>query len=676
MTTRADIAAQMILLATRKTQLQSDIEAWACGTATGGPGGDGRYPFANPDGSTFLCPSPAQIDAVLRIDTTAPATLALEPVAATFAPWGAQIAAWAAGSATGGPGGDGRYPFAQPGGGTSLLACPAALTAMAAAAGGSADMVLAEATALTGWMQRMANWSLGTRDGGPNSNGTFPFPQSDGTTLMVRCFDRIIADASGGLNVPQARLRLITTDLAFGPQVGQPATDPNGPSGSTFHQEITLETPFTTPRLIFMNHLGVPITIGPVKVATAAARGGTGNGLTWHTVTVGGQAVFTIPAGENVSSNSGFANNPAYVESDPVTLTSAERADYPAFGLLLVRTFLPAALVNMPLQSEYAPVFRSLYWVNQRDGRTWTSWRVDGDHVSDIATMPALGEETNRWPCAVVKVTSTQSGGRTGTVVQPGDSIQNGGEAGAGAHIWKALQMAGTQAVPFGFVNMGWIGQSTTLYLRRAQKLFPILRPTLACFVGWSPNDNPAPTDVDLARFKANVDAFLALCVQYEVTPMLGTATPTGSYTLAQDNRRKDFNDYVRGKAGVALICDYEPVISDGGSPARFKPGLFVDDLHPSPEGYTAMGAVDAVQMKRVFELQARRFLPVDQTPYSAAVGGSALEGDGVQLHAADSFAAIIAGDARTDTGSQAHPPPAYSFFFGGNASANNGVTP
>lgn len=77
---------------------------------------------------------------------------------ATLKAWFAAVIAWAAGSATGGANGDGRYPLPDGEGGTSLVPCPAKLAALAGA--GGSGVVPSGVTATTGPLCVILSWSV------------------------------------------------------------------------------------------------------------------------------------------------------------------------------------------------------------------------------------------------------------------------------------------------------------------------------------------------------------------------------------------------------------------------------------------------------------------------------------------------------------------------------------
>lgn len=62
MTTWAEAAAYMVDVVGRLSALQGQLQAWTTGTVDGGPNGDGRYPFTQPDGYILLVPCPAKLN--------------------------------------------------------------------------------------------------------------------------------------------------------------------------------------------------------------------------------------------------------------------------------------------------------------------------------------------------------------------------------------------------------------------------------------------------------------------------------------------------------------------------------------------------------------------------------------------------------------------------------------
>jgi hypothetical protein len=670
MTSWAQAAAEMIRLTDRLGTFRVDLRGWAAAQS-------GSYSFTRPDGAAFELASVPLVVATINAKPDGAAAAAIVSAIAAIAALADELDDWSNGTASGGPGGDGLYPVSQPGGVAFLLPSEERVEQLyGELSNNAASRMIVVVEALASLLGELANWASGTADGGPDGNGLYPFVQPDGTVIKLPSLPLILADAIE-IQSP-ARLRRVENRIAFAPQTGSCVDDANTPGvGTTWHQMMTLETGFTRPQIMFENHLDVPVTIGPIKAATAAnVDEGFGNDLVWQFVLFDGVPMVTIPAGLSVSSNTGIANNPALALSDPIDITSAPRTDLPARGLLLLRTFLPQTIERLPLQADYTTPPYIPLGPYEENGRTWWSWRADGDHVTDTRAYPADAQLTNRWPCVAVVATSTHPGGRCAILVNPGDSIQNGGYGGMGGHVYKAMGLVNGHTLPLGFVGMGWIGQSSTLYLRRAQRMFPILKPHIAFYTAWSPNDDPSPDAGDVVVFKANLEAFLDLCDGHGVTPILGTATPMDDIDAAQDALRREVNDYIRAKAGKVLVADYEPVIATAATPARYKPGLGADVWHPTPEGYVAMGEVDAARLQQIIDLQFARFVPAGNPPYTKLYGGSALTGAGVGAHAVPEHDPLLGADARTGVGIAEYDGPLPVPVFGVDARVNSSEIP
>ena len=460
-------------------------------------------------------------------------------------------------------------------------------------------------------------------------------------------FNQIGSTVADQLGLPATQLRRTGRHIAFGAQTGSPVSDVNDAAGYTYHQMMVLETPFDQVQLLFENNLTTgDQTIGPVKICTIASLDvGYANDEDWTPVTFGAATTVTVP-------NASVAGDPQYVLSDPITLTSAERTDFPARSILLVRTYIPAATSPQSLQAETSTDIAPL-WPNDLSGRVWASWRATGDGVTDPTTFSATPTKKNRWPCVAARVRSTHAAGRAATVVNPGDSLHQGPLGGTTAHVWQGVKAATLPTLPLGFVNMAWNGQNSTAYLARAVRLFPILLPEIAFYVAYSPNDALNPTQATADTAIVNLEAFLGLCRRTLTLPILGTAVPRDSYTEAEDMIRQQVNAYVRELGGRYMVVDYDALITDGQIPANINPDLAQGDgLHVTPIGDRIMAAPDAAALKRIMATQFQRFLPTGSgDPFEAIYGGMGGYDIGMSTTAAPFFVPVYGGDAAENTG-------------------------
>ncbi|HEX7820629.1 MAG TPA: hypothetical protein VF463_08415 [Sphingobium sp.] len=146
MTTWAEAADQMIAVVSRLATFQGELQAWTSGTITGGPNGDGAYPFTQPDGIVTLIPCPAKLSAQLAgkydglfADGVAQQAEVRTWLTASDAAFD-QIRAWLTGVRFGGTFADGRYPVTLSSGTTVYVACPDRIQMLAVAAVDPADL--------------------------------------------------------------------------------------------------------------------------------------------------------------------------------------------------------------------------------------------------------------------------------------------------------------------------------------------------------------------------------------------------------------------------------------------------------------------------------------------------------------------------------------------------------
>jgi hypothetical protein len=116
----------------------------------------------------------------------------------------------------------------------------------------------------------------------------------------------------------------------------------------------------------------------------------------------------------------------------------------------------------------------------------------------------------------------------------------------------------------------------------------------VATMFPWSPNDGNAAGSAPWAlnNFRFQVFAFIAECRKYGVKPIVVTQPPSSTITDgASDLIRIAINAEIRELTLQRIsVADFDAVLSDGATPARYKTGLTnTDNQHPSSAGHEAM---------------------------------------------------------------------------------------
>ena len=149
--------------------------------------------------------------------------------------------------------------------------------------------------------------------------------------------------------------------------------------------------------------------------------------------------------------------------------------------------------------------------------------------------------------------------------------------------------------------NAGYSAQTSAQFLLRAQDLIPLVKPSIAVYAAFSPNDHTGTITqaaVDAERYRTSV--FVRLCQDNGVLPVLWTGLPAASakaWNAASDNIRKAYNAELKATyAGVALVVDMDAAMSDGASPANIIATKTGDGLHPNDAGYADMATAFKAQ--------------------------------------------------------------------------------
>jgi lysophospholipase L1-like esterase len=108
---------------------------------------------------------------------------------------------------------------------------------------------------------------------------------------------------------------------------------------------------------------------------------------------------------------------------------------------------------------------------------------------------------------------------------------------------------------------------------------------------------NDAYEKIPLESVSANFKAMDACCRQSGITPILGLPTP--SLLLEEEQFLTEYRNWLKSYAnekGILVVDFYSPFLN------RIKAGqganLFVDEVHPSIEGYALMGEVAIRSLK------------------------------------------------------------------------------
>ena len=367
-------------------------------------------------------------------------------------------------------------------------------------------------------------------------------------------------------------------------------------NSATFTYALTMQfdQPFDAIRPILMHCDPTPVPGVKFCVASNPNYAGDklGNSLTWVQGTFAGSATGTLTAGTTA--------RPTPLVGDLTPCPSVARSDGGSGYMAVVRVMIPTG-GTLPLSTH--SVADIGLWSGFANNAAYSD-RWAGDGVTTPASYAAGGSRADS-PIWGVEVLSR---GRVISVIEFGDSITRGqGKSVNDCYSWGELaaQAATERAAGISVLNgnAGYSGQKTWEYLPRAQDLIPLLKPSIAVYPAFSPNDvtggNPLTQSVlDAARYRTSV--FVRLCQDNGVLPVLWTGLPAASaktWNAASDNFRKAYNAELKATyAGIALVVDMDAAMSDGASPANIIAGKSGDGLHPNDSGYADMASAFKAQ--------------------------------------------------------------------------------
>lgn len=160
-----------------------------------------------------------------------------------------------------------------------------------------------------------------------------------------------------------------------------------------------------------------------------------------------------------------------------------------------------------------------------------------------------------------------------------------------------------TRKLKIEIVNQGINGDFTQGMLERFPRDVISYNPTHVIILGGA---NDAYEGLPLSRVSANFSAMLEICSRYGIIPILGLPTP--SLLPSEEKFLAEYRNWLKDYASrekMAVIDFYTPfqrAIQAGGADK-----LYVDEVHPSIEGYRMMGET-AVQRLNAIQPNGKWF--------------------------------------------------------------------
>ena len=365
---------------------------------------------------------------------------------------------------------------------------------------------------------------------------------------------------------------------AASPEAQPNKTAMSDSTGTTYREIVHVSAGGTAVRIVLTNEFGLePLTISAARIAMSAG----GSAIEWptaKTLSFGGQASVTLPAG-------------TMMVSDPVEL------ELPALADVAVSFFIPAQRISQSTVHSYA---------------LQTNYMSTGNMVDAKALLAPV--EAASWPFLKgVEVETKEGSAPRGAIVALGDSITDGAASkpntnGRWPDVLARRILADKTLAGVGVLNAGINGnrllrdgdggESAIRRLDRdvltqaGVKYLLVLEGIndIGHIVTASPSD-PAGTTQSLIRALQQI----ALRAHTRGIKVIGaTITPYESCKYASpegEKMREAVNDWIRTTKDLDGVADFDKIVRDPNHPTRFLPAYDSGDhLHPNAAGLRAMG--------------------------------------------------------------------------------------
>ena len=413
----------------------------------------------------------------------------------------------------------------------------------------------------------------------------------DGPSENLR-MAQLATDAGGSqaLAAPTGRPALVIkpTNIAIKAVNGLMDSAGHGADRNTHVQTVT-ETHFDAVQLILFNVQAVTQT-GIKAAAGVAAQAGAH--LSTQSFTPDTWVDFTWSAASSVTMAAGATARPSITISDWMPLNSVDRTDGGTFPLLHIRVFQPAANTNITKLSA-----GSFAWMQTAaDGRIYGAMYKDGsDMIATKGSFTAPADAPRFVPFAI----RYRARGAVRTLMCVGDSIA----AGHGAtnvldgYTNKLRQALSSTGAPVEFCNLGWSGQASVDYYKRALDVLSAgIVPTWLLYHAYSPNDSSGPlTAAQINAQKSQMVEVIAAAFSAGAAPVIANGMPTNTASKnwgSSDSLRVALNAALAAMPGVNVADISTPIsgtVSSGQ--VQIASGMTTDNIHPSDAGHSAMAA-------------------------------------------------------------------------------------
>lgn len=331
-------------------------------------------------------------------------------------------------------------------------------------------------------------------------------------------------------------------------------------------------------RLIFAGYAATATVSLKASVSAGTDPAANNSAGSWTAVTFGGgSATGTIPARQS-------ATRPSLYLSDWVGLDVSSK-------ILHVRAYIPSAGNTEATVADFSQNSTDTTGRNAwatLTGDEWVNRRQSVDAVGTASLFTSTATQGFNLVYGIQYMT------RDGviTVAGCGDSIMSGtySTLAYDPHWVRAARALKLSGAGIETANLGWQGQTTTVYQLRALDAISTLGLQHMIYSPWSPNDGVNdPTWVHYDGMRSRWEAVIAAGItgRCQITPITGIPKTTGgsavsAWTQAEDDIRRYLNAEIRN---FPRYLDPDAIVADRTSPGTTAAG-FADASYVETSGY------------------------------------------------------------------------------------------
>lgn len=380
-------------------------------------------------------------------------------------------------------------------------------------------------------------------------------------------------DGQGNLNPFGIRAALTSSNLATFMNKGLCENSASG--GFSWHETVDLPfVPLGVKVRLFNSALTPMITVKGIVGNSDVAVDGAASSYTMQNVvniTVAGATTFTIPAATGVVPNI----VPGFVDSDVLPMTRLAKAGGGVGSFFMARMYWSDAAGTR------------LGAATSVNATLAASGSIIGFQAGDAVTTPGnfnaptIGQigPCMRYQFWVPQTIEVQAGFGDSITMGTTDQIKGRGWVG---RVNKSLRALGRNV---SLANHGWAGQTTDAYNAIALANISVIRPKVATYSVWSPNDTDRFTQAGNDRRMFLVARFLDECNKYGTIPVLTTPIPTiTAANAAQENIRRAMTTFVKSMPSIPQI-DLDGLLTSyngAGVGSWANTALTDDNVHPN----------------------------------------------------------------------------------------------